>query len=40
LESVDVKGLLFVDDLARETPVDRDEDVKIIQYPESPGSVL
>jgi hypothetical protein len=40
LESVDVKGLLFVDELTRETPVDHDEDVKIIQYPESPGSVL
>ncbi|MFC7116628.1 hypothetical protein ACFQH2_19070 [Natronoarchaeum sp. GCM10025703] len=40
LESVDVKGLLFVDELARETPANRDEDVKIIQYPESPGAVL
>ncbi|MDB2239392.1 hypothetical protein [Halorubrum ezzemoulense] len=40
LESVDVKGLLFVDELSRETSSDRDEDVKIIQYPESPGSVL
>jgi len=40
LESVDVKGLLFVDELARETPASRDEDVKIIQYPESPGPVL
>ncbi len=40
LESVDVKGLLFVDELSRETPANRDEDVKIIQYPESPGSVL
>lgn len=40
LDSVDVKGLLFVDELPRETSSDRDEDVKIIQYPESPGSVL
>ncbi|WP_241434344.1 hypothetical protein [Natronorubrum tibetense] len=40
LKSVDVKGLLFVDELSRETPTNRDEDVKIIQYPESPGSVL
>ncbi|MDB2283259.1 hypothetical protein PM030_15420 [Halorubrum ezzemoulense] len=40
LESIDVKGLLFVDELARETSRDRTEDVKIIQFPESPGSVL
>jgi hypothetical protein len=40
LESVDVKGLLFVDELDRETPAKREEDVKIIQYSESPGTVL
>ncbi|MDB2276571.1 hypothetical protein PM022_19020, partial [Halorubrum ezzemoulense] len=40
LESIDVKGLLFVDELARETSRDRTEDVKIIQFPESPGSVV
>jgi hypothetical protein len=40
LESVDVKGLLFVDELGRETAVNNDEDVKIIQHPESPGKVL
>lgn len=28
LESVDVKGLLFVDELSRETPANRDENVK------------
>ncbi len=40
LESADVKGLLFVDELSRDTPVASDEDVTIIQYPKSPGSVL
>jgi tellurite resistance-related uncharacterized protein len=40
LESVTVKGLLFVDELARETPVEYDDDIKIIQYPQSPGQVV
>ena len=38
--SVDVKELLFVDELSRKTPSNRDEVVKIIQYQESPGTVL
>ncbi len=40
LESVTVKGLLFVDELAREMPVEHDDDIRIIQYPQSLGPVV
>ncbi|ELZ88496.1 hypothetical protein C453_01490 [Haloferax elongans ATCC BAA-1513] len=40
LESVAVKGLLFVDDLGREIGGVDNEGVEILQYPESPDSVL
>lgn len=40
LESVAVKGLLFVDELGRETAAANGDEIQIIQYPQSPGSVL
>jgi len=40
LDSVDVKGLLFVDDLGREMPLNSEEKIEIIQYPESPDRVF
>ncbi len=40
LESVDVKGLLFVDDLDRTMDTGPDEEIHIVQYPGSPGRVL
>jgi hypothetical protein len=39
LNSVDVKGLLFVDQLEREIPSDTEEEIKIVQYPDSPEGV-
>lgn len=40
LESVTVKGLLFVDELDHETPAASGEEIQIIQFPQSPGSVF
>ncbi|WP_256299288.1 hypothetical protein [Haloarchaeobius salinus] len=40
LGSVAVKGLLFVDELSHDVPANSDEEITIIQYPQSPGSVL
>lgn len=40
LDSVDVKGLLFVDDLGREAPSNAKENIEIVQFPESPNKVL
>jgi len=40
LDSVDVKGLLFVDDLGREIPPNPEEKIEIVQYPESPDKVF
>lgn len=40
LESASVKGLLFVDKLAHDTVSENDEEIAIVQYPESPERVL
>jgi hypothetical protein len=40
LESVAVKGFLFVDELDHAPPEGHSNEIKIVQYPESPGSVL
>lgn len=40
LESIDVKGLLFADDIDQNMAGGPDEKIQIVQYPESPGSVL
>jgi hypothetical protein len=40
LDSVDVKGFLFVDELDREMPPDSEEKIEIVQYPESPDKVF
>jgi hypothetical protein len=40
LESVAVKGLLFVDELDRDTLSPEEREISIVQYPESPEQVL
>ncbi|UTF55589.1 hypothetical protein [Natronosalvus rutilus] len=40
LDSVNVKGVLFVDELDQETVSPPNEEIKIVQYPDSPGRIL
>ena len=40
LDSVSVKGALFVDELSQETVSPDKEDIQIVQYPDSPNKVM